>query len=118
MKRNLSIKDRIGSCNFNFESFVKVLQSDGYITEDKYPEDASLSSSYMEKLGLSQEEFDLLFEFFYPNETNDIVLRCLSTNDGCKAGSNVSTYALYNTNVIIESKVKKILIQENISGKN
>ena len=108
------LKERVASGCFNFDSFVEVMQNDGYITEIDAPYDAKIISSDMERTFTLQKEFDQLFLFFYPNILKDIKLECAATDKGCEieAGGAFS-YALYNENIIKREEVIEILIREN-----
>jgi hypothetical protein len=107
MSSSNKLKDRIGRGEFNFERFVEILSSRGYITE--HEDEVSFGSSAMEYF--QQEEFDTLLQFFFPNRLNNIELKCASTDRGGQ--KNAYSYALYNENVVSRDEVFKVLEKIN-----
>ena len=93
----------------NFERFVEILSTRGYITEETHENGCIFGSTSMECA--QQEDFDLLFTQLLPETLNEISLSCAATDEGGSTGSY--SYALFNTNVIDREDVLKILVEEN-----
>lgn len=95
--------------NLNFERFVEVLSTRGYITEQDHEAGCSLASSAME--AARQEDFDALFKLLMPGRLNDIQLSCKATDAGGMQGA--FSYALFNSNVVDDEEIKQVLVKEN-----
>mgnify|MGYP003586904644 FL=1 len=59
----------------------------------------------------SQQDFNKLFEFFYPNQINNIELRTIGTSAGGISGNN--TYAFYNANIISLEDIIETITEVN-----
>ncbi|QLL14264.1 hypothetical protein [Pseudomonas chlororaphis] len=105
------LKFRVHTGDIDFSALVGALSEKGYITEVDFPEGAGLCSSHMEVL--SQEEFDALFDFFYPGRLNTISLHCIATNEGGTYPTGAYSYALINLDVLSEREGLDILEREN-----
>ena len=107
-----TLKERVASSKFNFKDFVEVITNDGFVTEYDQLESCSITTPQMERCTTLQEQFDELFEFFYPETLNEVKLQCISTNAGL-GNSTAYAYAIYNETVIAEYNVKKELIKQS-----
>ncbi|AZC22489.1 MULTISPECIES: hypothetical protein [Pseudomonas] len=105
------LKARVLTGDIDFSALVDALSERGYITEVDFPEGAGLCSSHME--ALKQQEFDELFEFFYPRRINDIRLRCIATNEGGACPTGAYAYALINSRRLTDQEGLQILEREN-----
>lgn len=90
--------------SLNFEELVDKLKTIGYAHED----DLQLIRSSFNSI--NQEDFDKLFNFFYPNKVNSIQISSIGTDKGMPGNF---TYAIYNSNIISHEKVLKILEKTN-----
>ena len=103
---------RVRCGGLNFERFVEVLQTKGYITEEHGEAGCSPSSPVME--AARQEDFNKLFDLFFPGSPNEIKLGCTATNKGFEpAMPGNFSYAIFNANVIDRQAVDRILEAEN-----
>jgi hypothetical protein len=93
----------------NFERFVEILSTRGYITEETNEEGCGFGSSAME--AARQEDFDALFTALLPGVLHNITLSRVATDEGGKP--NAFAYALFNTNIIDSDDVLGILVEEN-----
>lgn len=109
MISNLTLIARVRRGELNFERFVEVLSTRGYVTEEDHEEGCSFVSSAME--AARQYDFDVLFALLLPEVLNDISLSCAATDEGGPPGA--FAYALFNTNVIDREDVLGILVKEN-----
>ena len=106
---SLTLVDRVDRGELNFKRFVEVLSDRGYITDHDDEALCSFGSTAIEKA--SQEDFDSLFEHFFPGQLNDIQISCAATDKGGPSGS--FCYGLYNSNVISLETMLQILIRLN-----
>jgi hypothetical protein len=103
---------RVRCGGLNFERFVEILETRGYITEANNEEGCSPASPIME--AARQEDFDRLFVFFFPRRPNNITLACIASNEGFEIyGPGALSYALFNSEVLDESEVRRILARVN-----
>ncbi len=93
----------------NFERFVEILSTRGYLTEEDREAGCSMVSTVME--AANQEDFDALFALLLPGVLNNISLSCVATDEGGPRGA--FAYALHNTNVIEREDVITVLVAEN-----
>ena len=93
----------------NFERFVEILSTRGYITEETHEDGCSFGSTAME--AARQEDFDALFALLLPGVLSDISLSCAATDEGGLSGG--FAYALFNTKVIDREEVLCNLAEEN-----
>jgi len=93
----------------NFERFVEILSTRGYITEETNEEGCGFGSSAME--AAYQEDFDALFTVLLPGALHNITLSCVATDEGGHPGA--FAYALFNTDIIDNKDVLAILVEEN-----
>lgn len=89
----------------NFEELVEELSSKGYMLETE------LSFSRATYNAASHEDFNTLFNFYYPQKINSIQLRTIGTSAGGIQGNN--TYAFYNENIISLEDILEILTNFN-----
>lgn len=95
--------------DLNFERFVEVLSTRGYITEQDHEAGCSMVPLGME--AARQEDFDALFKLLMPGRLNEIELSCRATDAGGLRGA--FSYALFNSNVVDDETIKHILTKEN-----
>ncbi|MFV7441173.1 hypothetical protein ACNPMZ_07040 [Acinetobacter pittii] len=102
-KYTLIYHSRNGS--LNFEELVEGLSSKGYMLETEL---SFLRPTYN---AASNEDFKKLFEFYYPQEINNIELQTIGTSAGGLPGDN--TYAFYNANIVSHEEILEILTEFN-----
>lgn len=108
------LKFRVLTGDIDFSALVEALSEQGYLTEIEFPERAGMSSSHMERL--TQEEFDELFAFFYPDRVSSISLECIATNEGVTHPTGAYSYALINRAVLSHQEGIDILERENYAS--
>jgi len=91
--------------SLNFEELVEELSSKGYMLETE------LNFSRATYNAASHEDFNTLFDFYYPHKINSIKLRTIGTSAGGIPGDN--TYAFYNENIISLENILEILTNFN-----
>lgn len=106
---SMNLVTRVRKGELSFERFVEIMRNRGYITEQSHEEGCSFGSSAME--AVHQEEFQVLFSFFFPGEDCDIEIKCAATDDGGTPGAFI--YALYNSKAIDREVVLGVLRTEN-----
>lgn len=94
----------------NFEELVEELSSKGYMLETELN---FLRPTYN---AASSEDFNKLFEFYYPHKSNNIELRTIGTSAGGIPGDN--TYAFFNANIISHEDIIDILTDFNRQSLN
>lgn len=107
---NLSLIDLVRRGELSFERLVEVLSDRGYVTEHDRDQKCRLGASLIERA--QQEQFDALFEFFYPGRLNDVQLSKLATDRGGPV-SGAFSYALFNINVVSRERMHGILVELN-----
>lgn len=100
-----SLIARVRRGELNFERFIGILTSRGYITEFDKEEGCCFGSSAME--AARQDHFDALFVVLMPDVLNDIELSKVAVR--CEGPGAAYEYALFNKNVIDEDAVRSIL---------
>jgi hypothetical protein len=100
---------RVRRGDLNFERFVELMQEPGYISENDQENSCGFGSSAME--AVKQEDFNKLFEFFFPERICNISVQCVATDDGGERGA--FAYALFNANVVTRERMLKFLRLEN-----
>lgn len=103
-----SLIARVRRGELNFERFIEILSTRGYITENNHEEGCSFGSSAME--AARQDDLDTLFSALMPGVMNDIALSCASTK--LSGPGNVYSYALFNKNIIDREEIHNILKTE------
>jgi hypothetical protein len=100
---------RVRRGEINLELLVATLRGRGFITELNQEPGCGFAASAME--ALDQEDFERLFEFFFPDEICDIEIRCASTDEGGRSGAYA--YALFNANVVSRDVMLQLLKKQN-----
>jgi len=107
---NSSLIDLVRRGEVSFERLVEVLSDRGYVTEHDRDQKCRLGATSIERA--QQEQFDALFEFFYPGQSNNVQLSRLATDRGGQI-SGAFSYALFNTNVVSRERMRCILVELN-----
>ena len=105
----LDLIARIRRGELNFERFVELLETRGYVTEQDCEEGCSFVSTAME--ASRQEDFDTLFAALFPGRLNTVSLSCVATDEGGQRGA--FAYALFNRNIIEREDIISVLTEEN-----
>jgi len=100
---------RVRRGEINLELLVATLRGRGFITERDQEHGCGFSPPAME--ALDREDFERLFEFFFPDEICDIEIHCASTDEGGKSGAYA--YALFNANVVSRDDMLERLKKQN-----
>lgn len=106
---SMNLIDRARRGDLNFEKLVQILQQAGYITEKNQESGCGFGRSAME--ATKQEDFEKLFDFFFPAEICDVEVDCVATDKGGQAGAYA--YALFNKNEISRNEMLRILELQN-----
>lgn len=94
----------------DFERLVEVLSKAGHLTDIDGNQGLGFTRTRIE--GARQEDFDALFQFFYPGEGHSIELRSCATDKGF-AQRGAYTYALFNENTVSLEEIMAMLIRLN-----
>ena len=94
----------------DFERLVVVLSKAGHLTDIDGNQGLGFTRTRIE--GARQEDFDALFQFFYPGEGHSIELRSCATDKGF-AQRGAYTYALFNENTVSLEVIMAMLIRIN-----
>jgi hypothetical protein len=94
----------------DFERLVEVLSKAGHLTDIDGNQGLGFTRTRIE--GARQEDFDALFQFFYPGEGHSIELRSCATDKGF-AQRGAYTYALFNENTVSLEAIMAMLIRLN-----
>jgi hypothetical protein len=94
----------------DFERLVVVLSKAGHLTDIDGNQGLGFTRTRIE--GARQEDFDALFQFFYPGEGHSIELRSCATDKGF-AQRGAYTYALFNENIVSREEIMAMLIRLN-----
>lgn len=105
-----SLISAVRSGELDFERLVKVLSKAGYLTDIDGNQGLGFASTRIE--GARQEDFDALFQFFYPGEGHSIKLRSCATDKGFVHGG-AYTYALFNENIVSREEMMTMLMRLN-----
>lgn len=103
--KECSLIHHVSNGSLNFENLVKELSDKGYLLETEV--DFGRASFNAAK----NEDFNRLFEFFYPKTINNIDFRTIATDKGTTPGT--STYAFYNSNIMPLEEILDILCEFN-----
>jgi hypothetical protein len=106
MQSEFSLIDSVRRGELDFERLVKVLTSEGYLTDVDGTEGLGFTRTRIS--AAVQEDFDRLWKFFYPGKGHDIQLRSCATNRGFKLRGDFN-YALFNENRISHEDVMNTL---------
>jgi hypothetical protein len=87
-----------------------VLSKTGHLTDIDGNQGLGFTSTRFE--GARQEDFDALFQFFYPGEGHSIELRSCATDKGF-AQRGAYTYALFNENIVSRDEMMAMLVGLN-----
>ena len=79
------------------------------MTEHDRNEECRLASTSIEQA--TQEEFDALFGFFYPDRLNNVQFSKIATDKG--GCGRAFSYALFNVNVISREWMQHFLVEMN-----
>lgn len=101
--------ERFLSGQINFKRLVEILRQTGYITEENQEAECGFHPASMG--AVHQDEFEKLFEHYFPGETCDIVINNICTYMGNPSGEYL--YALFNEKVVTAAKMQKILKRQS-----
>jgi len=105
----LTLLKRVARGNLNFERFVELLRTKGYVIDSMASEGCGFGRVAMDSV--RQDDLEALFAFFFPNELLDIKLEQVATDDGGQRGAFSS--ALFNSNLLSREEVKGVLREHN-----
>jgi hypothetical protein len=105
-----SLIDSVRRGELDFERLVKVLFSEGYLTDADGKEGLGFVSVRIE--AARQEDFNKLWKFFYPGQGHDIQLRSCATDKGFAARGSF-TYALFNEQLVSREEMMERLERLN-----
>jgi hypothetical protein len=94
----------------DFERLVEVLSKAGHLTDIDGKQGLGFTRTRIE--GARQEDFDALFQFFYPCESHSIKLRSCATDKGFLQ-RGAYTYALFNENIVSREEMMVMLVRLN-----
>jgi hypothetical protein len=110
MHFEFSLIDSVRRGELDFERLVKVLSSEGYLTDADGSDGLGFVSTRIE--AARQEDFDALWKFFYPNEGHSIALKSCATDQGFAVRGGF-TYALFNETLVSRAEMLAKLVQLN-----
>jgi hypothetical protein len=105
----LTLIQRVLRGELNFERFVEVMRTDGYLIDTATPDGCGFGRVSMDSA--RQEDLALLFNFFYPTEELNINLSVVATDEGGQPGA--FSYALFNSMRVEREEVTALLRQHN-----
>ena len=108
-----SMRSLIRGGYLSLDALIDALDGVGYITERIYPDGCELTRPGMQ--AIKKEDFDEVFEFFYPGRLNDIHPVCIASNE---SSEGYYSHAVYNASKISHEDVKQILRNENILSRH
>lgn len=95
----------------DFERLADVLRTEGYLTDVDGNQGLGFTRTRIS--GATQEDFDALFQFFYPGEGHSIELQSCANDEGF-AQSGAYTYALFNETLISREEMMAKLMRLNV----
>ncbi len=102
---------RLRTGNLDFERFIELLTTRGYILE--CDNEFGFSSNELESLGdvISSEVFPIVFKLLMPGILNDITIHCHATDEGGDRGC--FAYGIYNPRIMDYKQFHAVLVMEN-----
>ena len=110
IQRDFSLIDSVRRGELKFERFVEVLSKDGYTTDADGNQGLGFIRTRIS--AARQEDFDSLWEFFYPGQGHDIRLNTCASDEGF-AVSGGYTYALFNETLVSRQEMMDTLKRRN-----
>ena len=110
IQHDFSLIDSVRRGELEFERFVEVLSKDGYTTDVDGHQGLGFIRSRIS--AARQEDFDRLWEFFYPGQGHDIELDSCASDEGF-AVSGGHTYALFNKTLVSRQEMMLTLRRLN-----
>lgn len=105
----LTLIQRVLRGDLNFERLVEVMRTDGYLIDTVAPEGCGFGRVAIDSV--NQEDFDALFNFFYPGEEFDVEICKLATDKGGSCGA--FSYALFNSRKMDYDEMMDLLRRHN-----
>ena len=105
----LTLTQRVLRGELNFERFVEVMRTDGYLIDTATPEGCGFGRVAMDSA--NQKDFEALFNFFYPEEELDVDLSKAATDECGQRGA--FSYALFNAKKLERKEVIALLREHN-----
>ena len=105
----LTLRQRVLRGELNFELFVELMRTKGYLIDTATPAGCGFGRVAMDSA--NQEDLVLLFDFFYPTQELDIDLCEAATDEGGQKGA--FSYALFNSNRLSRDSVMALLREHN-----
>jgi hypothetical protein len=105
-----SLIDSVRRRELNFERLVEVLSKEGYVTDADGNQGLGFIRTRIS--AARQEDFDRLWNFFYPGQGHDIQLNSCASDEGF-AVSGGYTYALFNESLVSREEMMQTLKRRN-----
>lgn len=105
----LSLVQRVRCGTLNFDRFVELMRTDGYIIDATTHAGGGFTRAAIDSI--NQEDFESLFNFFYPTEVLDIELSKAATDEGGQCG--VFSSAVFNAKNLERQEVMALLRDHN-----
>lgn len=105
----LTLIQRVLRGELNFERFVEVMRTEGYLIDTATYAGCGFGRVAMDSA--KQEDLESLFNFFYPTQLLDIKLSVAATDEGGQRGA--FSYALFNSKNLERAEVMALLREHN-----
>jgi hypothetical protein len=109
-EREASLIARVRQGVLSFERLVEVLATEGYLTDADGADGLGFSRVCID--ATQQEDFDALWNFFYPGEGHDIQLSSCASDKGFAVGGGF-TNALFNETLVSRDEMMQTLKRLN-----
>lgn len=109
-EREAGLIVRVRQGVLSFERLVEVLAAEGYLTDADGADGLGFSRVCID--ATQQEDFDALWNFFYPGEGHSIVLNSCASDKGFAVGGGF-TNALFNESLVSRDEMLKTLERLN-----
>lgn len=101
---------RVRRGSLSFERLVETLTTEGYLTDADGLEGLGFNRVCID--ATRQEDFDALWDFFYPSEGHSIILEPCASDKGFAVGGSF-TNALYNETLVSRDEMMETLKRLN-----